>query len=877
MADSINYPFELQQLVSGVIGYSTGILGVSDNQGAYTIVARDSTYATDAQQILQSAFGVGVSQAVQTNGNVHLQLDTQQSETVRQALADPLARSLNRQFLVPLGKFENGATDRRAYFVGSPPQAVVPSSFMSDAEVRRFQQFSGVMLERAGNGDNFRPFALRVPQAGVEALTRKMEDMERDLLTAKRLASGIGSSPDMQGYTFQGNVSETGIVRIRGIYTHDGQTTSVTQGDQFFKDYFAERYGVGAEHLTFSDRGGSRERRVVIKPEAFERLNQVTADPVERFMAQLPLSVRPLGEKTGSLRHVLGAFAKASPQPGAGEPDVYTERLEKLGQQLDQYPEVVVMLDRGGSEFQSYRSGSAGTMYKLTSNEARVLYDYVRIPAIRQQFSDWQQQKGAAEPQLKPEQTPAPEVSVRDFTSGLSLEGQRLMLALAWAAKEDPSLYSTQRNQLQQASGQLQEGQSYPFTVNSKGRFVATDDTPIIVMVNPQEVNSISQFLAANSNQKLLADEAQAIAGSVQSGIAAAKEVQQANAPVYIEPVKPVKPAPTHKDGALVLKREGDVDEVKTLPSGHAVQVSERVGNHDARLYQEDAFIAEGGSIPPGTNIADALRTAYAQTNNETSHLLGGATATTTVIDTNRVMTTAYLGDSPVMVFVRGNNGKVRAYNFIHDEGIAALDGDGKPLSVPPPGFSMQPEAGVVLPVCHHPGARHERERLKREGVSFANAPEGALRLSCFRDEAGSVVANVVGINAVMGSAVSGSLGDGWGGHFVRRVPQTFSLDLNQLAPNGEEVIVCSGCDGLLEGGIGLETYRKIVQEAGENRQDLAQKFTEAALKAGSKDNITAMITEVPRKPEQAIIMGVYDGHGPDVYGKDASRAIVGS
>lgn len=391
--------------------------------------------------------------------------------------------------------------------------------------------------------------------------------------------------------------------------------------------------------------------------------------------------------------------------------------------------------------------------------------------------------------------------------------------AFAFAAAEDPQRCD---KELAKLNAYMQDGAAtkpYMLWLNFNGRFLNAADTAESYPLNREDVAQIIALVT--EHRSIFAGYGRELSGKSN---------------VFLRPDEPPKPAaPPPKPVMPWDPKPGDIDERREF-GGFTVEVSERLGTNPDRPIQEDAFLMAHTPLGPDANVRAAAQTAFAEAQAATQSGPDGSTGTVAVITPDRKMTLAYLGDSPVLVFTRNpHTGEVRAHGF-----ITGPDG-------PAP--------------YHHPNAPEEAKRI---GVLYdADHPDTPM---------GTYQLGVLYNNARGRLAVSGAFGDP-SFKYIRREPQVVEVDLNGLAPNGEEIYVCSGCDGLFDSSRNtLQDYRDIIAAGpSADGKSLAQRFKEKALEHGSGDNVTALITKLPEKMDHALVMGVCDGHG----GKQTSTAAA--
>jgi serine/threonine protein phosphatase PrpC len=224
------------------------------------------------------------------------------------------------------------------------------------------------------------------------------------------------------------------------------------------------------------------------------------------------------------------------------------------------------------------------------------------------------------------------------------------------------------------------------------------------------------------------------------------------------------------------------------------------------RAYQEDRYLVDTLDVTARAAkrfLADIFSAAAKKTNMNGD----GSTGTALILTTDLKLQTAFLGDSPVVVFV-------------HDP----ASGD---ISV------------RKLTKDHHARLPDEKERIEREGgfVAPNGRVDGSLMLS-----------RAFGDGSYLG---------------VSQQPEFASADLKKDIEAGKDVYVCLSSDGLYE-TLEPEDYAAPLKEAIAQKKDarLADVFAAYAHELGSTDNITALVIKVPRKMEEALFMAIADGHG---------------
>jgi serine/threonine protein phosphatase PrpC len=255
------------------------------------------------------------------------------------------------------------------------------------------------------------------------------------------------------------------------------------------------------------------------------------------------------------------------------------------------------------------------------------------------------------------------------------------------------------------------------------------------------------------------------------------------------------KPIPSHAD-----------DAAHSIPVGEGVvQAATYQGG---RPYQEDRYLVDTLDITASAAksfLADIFSAAAKKTDANRE----GSTGTALVLTADLKLQTAFLGDSPVVVFVHDpENGNVTARKLTKD---------------------------------HHAAVPAEKARIERQGgyVASNGRVEGSLMLSrAFGD--------------------GGYLG-------VSRTPEFSSADLKKEMDAGKDVYICLSSDGLYE-TLDPDDYIAPLQEAIAQKKDgnLANIFAAHAHQKGSGDNITALVFKVPRDMKENLFLAIADGHGGD-------------
>ena len=248
--------------------------------------------------------------------------------------------------------------------------------------------------------------------------------------------------------------------------------------------------------------------------------------------------------------------------------------------------------------------------------------------------------------------------------------------------------------------------------------------------------------------------------------------------------------------------------------AGAVVQAASFQGG---RPYQEDRYLVDTldiASRAAKTFLADI----FAEAAKKTEANAQGSTGTALVLTSDLKLQTAFLGDSPVVVFVHDPaSGEITARKLTRD---------------------------------HHAAMPAEKARIEQEGgyVASNGRVDGSLMLSrAFGD--------------------GGYLG-------VSRHAEFASADLKKDVDAGKDVYICLSSDGLyetLEPDDYIAPLRKAIAQKKEGA--LADIFAAHAHEEGSRDNITALVVKVPRKMTEALFMAIADGHG----GSKTSTEVIES
>lgn len=250
------------------------------------------------------------------------------------------------------------------------------------------------------------------------------------------------------------------------------------------------------------------------------------------------------------------------------------------------------------------------------------------------------------------------------------------------------------------------------------------------------------------------------------------------------------------------------------VAGGSKVQAAHYQGG---RPYQEDRYLA-GALDVTGREARSFLADAFAAAAKKTDANGEGSTGTALVLTSDLQLRAAFLGDSPLVV-------------FIHD-----------------------PEANTFtarkLTRDHHAALPAEKARIEREGGTVASngRVDGSLMLSrAFGD--------------------AGYLG-------VSREAEFAALDIGKEMDAGKQVYLCLSSDGLYETLDPKDFLPVLKQAIAEKKTDsIAHIFAAEAHNKGSADNITALVFKVPRHMDHGLFLAIADGHG----GAETSTEVIDS
>jgi serine/threonine protein phosphatase PrpC len=264
---------------------------------------------------------------------------------------------------------------------------------------------------------------------------------------------------------------------------------------------------------------------------------------------------------------------------------------------------------------------------------------------------------------------------------------------------------------------------------------------------------------------------------------------------------------------APVPAHAGDESRDISFGSG-AVQMATYQGG---RPYQEDRYLVDTLDITAGAAKL-FLAEIFADAAKKTDSNRAGSTGTALVLTADLQLSAAYLGDSPVVVFLRDpKTGDITARKLTKD---------------------------------HHAAIPAEKARIERAGgyVAANGRVEGSLMLSrAFGD--------------------GGYLG-------VSRKPEFSAADLKKEMDAGKDIYICLSSDGLYE-TLEPDDYIAPLQDAIAQKKDgsLADIFAAYAHEKGSGDNITALVLKVPRDMKENLFLAIADGHG----GSKTSTQVIES
>lgn len=239
------------------------------------------------------------------------------------------------------------------------------------------------------------------------------------------------------------------------------------------------------------------------------------------------------------------------------------------------------------------------------------------------------------------------------------------------------------------------------------------------------------------------------------------------------------------------------------------------------RGYQEDRFVIRRGLDVAARDAPLFLAQIFRDAAQATNRHLSGSTGTAAVLTQDGQLHAAFLGDSPVAVFVRDPaTGGVAVQKLTRD---------------------------------HHARLPAEKKLVEAAGgrVHKNGRVSGSLMLSrAFGD---------AGIRGVL------------------RLPEFASADLKKEMDAGKEVYILVSSDGLFEGDIKPADYIAPLKQAlAEGKEDrLAEIFAAFAHQKGSTDNMTALVFNAPQKMDGALFLAIADGHGGGAASKKVAQVFA--
>lgn len=255
--------------------------------------------------------------------------------------------------------------------------------------------------------------------------------------------------------------------------------------------------------------------------------------------------------------------------------------------------------------------------------------------------------------------------------------------------------------------------------------------------------------------------------------------------------------------GLPPVGKAGDDTRLAVPFSGDSVQVSSFQGE---RPYQEDRFLVDTGLKISAAETRGFLTDLFQKTAARTNQNIPGSTATVAVVTQDLKLDAAFLGDSPLVAFIRDPaTGQIETRRLTRD---------------------------------HHAAEPGERARIKSEGgVVSEGRIDGELMLSRAFGDAG----------------YKGLSHD----------PEYAALDLKDFFDAGKEVYLSLASDGLYEQLSPKDYARTLGQAIAEGKTgSLADIFTARAYKSGSEDNMTALVVKIPPTLKENLFLAVADGHG---------------
>ena len=246
------------------------------------------------------------------------------------------------------------------------------------------------------------------------------------------------------------------------------------------------------------------------------------------------------------------------------------------------------------------------------------------------------------------------------------------------------------------------------------------------------------------------------------------------------------------------------------------------------RPYQEDRYIVKAGVNVTAKEapalLADAFKSAAAKTDD----MNAGSTATGVVLTKDLQLNVAFIGDSPVVLFIRDpKTGDIDVQKLTRD---------------------------------HSPALPDEKTRIEAEG-GIVNGE-------------GRAVGITHGGKRITTLAVSRAFGDK-GIRGVSRQPEFAAFDLKKEIDAGRQVYAVISSDGLYDGSVPKDFIAPIKQALAEGKEEkLADVLTAHAYLNGSTDNITALVVKIPTAPEKDLFIALADGHGGALASSTAVRSF---
>lgn len=241
---------------------------------------------------------------------------------------------------------------------------------------------------------------------------------------------------------------------------------------------------------------------------------------------------------------------------------------------------------------------------------------------------------------------------------------------------------------------------------------------------------------------------------------------------------------------------------------------------------QDSAFILPGAPDLRSKPLVDVFDEMERGMRDNPNFAESGATGSVAHISKDGMLTIAYVGDSPVKVYVRDpKTGKVINGNEI----------------TPPHDCDNISDA--------------EKARVEEAG-GFIIPVQGTMRLN------GRIM-------------LTRSLGD-FDSVGMSAKPDVIQRDLKQYFDKGYEVIVIVESDGAMDGPGTTENQRMNIMDAyAANGQatNLSEKLAMLSDKNKADDNITSVATVLTGAPKENIIMAIFDGHGK--HGAEAAHVAT--